>query len=158
MKVYSLACEAGHVFEGWFGSEAEYQTQEAQGLLSCPVCGVQEIKRLPSAPRLNLGVAARPPNEKAAEATPEAALPARGEGADLACIQAAWLKGVQAVLAQTRDVGERFPEEARRMHYGETPTAPIRGQASAEEAKALREEGVEVYALPLPNLLKQRAH
>jgi hypothetical protein len=155
MKVFSLACSAGHVFEGWFGGESDYLAQSASGLLSCPLCGLHDVKRLPSAPRLNLGAAA--PDDAQAEGTESSARAQSPESAQ-AAYAAAWLEQMQSVLAQTRDVGERFPEEARRMHYGESPTEPIRGQASADEARALREEGIELMVLPVPESLKKGSH
>jgi len=157
MKVLDLVCAEGHVFEGWFGSEAEFQGQHARGLIACPLCGDKAVTRRPSAPRLNLSGAREP--AAAAAPGPAAAVPAASPGAgDQAALQAAWLRAVQQVFERTEDVGERFPEEARRIHYGETEARGIRGQASAEERAALAEEGIEVVALPLPVPLKDGQH
>jgi hypothetical protein len=136
MKVLNLRCTNGHGFEGWFGSDDDYMDQNGRGLIECPLCADRVITRLPSAPRLNLSGAREPDSPKAAPAA-----------ADL---QALWLQAVQQLLARTEDVGERFPDEARRIHYGEAEERAIRGQASAEEREALLEEGIEVVAIPLP--------
>lgn len=141
MKVLDLRCAQGHRFEGWFASDEDEAAQRARGLLTCPLCGDGDVQRLPSAPRLNLG-SGRP-----AETT--LALPAPDDP------HAKWLRAMRKVMENTEDVGERFPEEARRIHYGEVPVRGIRGQASPAEAKALAEEGIEVMALPLPSSLKE---
>jgi hypothetical protein len=139
MKVVDMRCAQGHRFEGWFASDDDEASQRERGLLVCPLCGDGDVRRLPSAPRLNLG-AARP-----AETV---ALPAADD------LQAQWLQAVRRVIERTEDVGERFAEEARRIHYGEVPQRGIRGQASRNEAEALKEEGIEVMTLPLPVALK----
>lgn len=131
MKVLNLRCTHGHGFEGWFSSEEDFLGQQERGLLSCPICGSADVARLPSAPHLNLG--AQPPEQ--GEET-------RG--------QAAWLHMVREVLAHTEDVGERFAEEARRIHYGEVEQRGIRGQATAEQTEELLDEGIPVLPLPLP--------
>jgi hypothetical protein len=146
MKVLNLRCANGHGFEGWFGSEDDFLDQNGRGLLECPLCADKVVTRLPSAPRLNLSAA----REKAPAETPPAP-PAPPQAADL---QAAWLKAVRELVARTEDVGERFATEARRIHYGETPERAIRGQATADEREALRDEGIEIMALPLPQALK----
>jgi hypothetical protein len=141
MKVLNLRCANGHGFEGWFASDDDFMDQNGRGLVECPLCSDRVVTRLPSAPRLNLSGAREPAATPAAEAQP----------ADL---QAAWLKAVRHMLASTEDVGERFPDEARRIHYGETEHRPIRGQATPEQRAALHEEGIEVVAIPVPNALK----
>ena len=136
MKVLNLQCSHQHAFEGWFGSDDEFQGQLARGLVECPLCGDTGITKLPSAPRLNFGAQPEAPARQDVVAAPEADL------------QRAWLKMVRHVMANTEDVGERFAEEARRIHYGETGERAIRGQASREEAKALTDEGIEFTSLP----------
>ncbi|MDO5086968.1 MAG: DUF1178 family protein [Comamonadaceae bacterium] len=161
MKVLDLQCAQGHVFEGWFASEDEFQNQRSGGLLTCPVCNEVDVIKLPSAPRLNLGAAppagqalaqARAPTQAPEASGHAAAAPARAEPSTAAAValQAAWMKAVRRVMAETEDVSERFAEEARRMHYGETAERGIRGQASAEETAALLDEGIAVLPLPLP--------
>ncbi|MBT9490622.1 MAG: DUF1178 family protein [Rubrivivax sp.] len=140
MKVLNLRCAHGHGFEGWFGSDDEFGDQNGRGAIECPMCSDRVITRLPSAPRLNLS--------GAREATPAAA----PQPADL---QAAWLAAARQLIAQTEDVGERFPDEARRIHYGEIEQRGIRGQATPEQREALRDEGIEVVALPMPAALKE---
>lgn len=143
MKVLDLQCAQQHSFEGWFGSEAEFQDQLARGLVECPLCGDAAVTKLLSAPRLNLGSGKEPAARADVVAAPEATM------------QAAWMKMVRHVLAHTEDVGQRFPEEARRMHYGETEERGIRGQASPGETQALLEEGIGVLPLPIPKALKE---
>lgn len=154
MKVLDLQCPASHVFEGWFASEDDFQGQLQRGLVECPVCGDTHITKKLSAPRLNLG-AAQP-----AVATPVPAANAGKRdvtnmpGSPEAALQAAWMQAVRHVMANTEDVGERFAEEARKIHYGETEERGIRGQASREETEALLEEGIGVMPLPMPKGLK----
>lgn len=142
MKVLDLRCANGHGFEGWFASEDDFLSQNGRGLVECPLCADRVVTRLPSAPRLNLS---------GARAEPPAPRPAEPQVADL---QAMWLQTVRHLLAHTEDVGERFAEEARRIHYGETPERGIRGQTSDEERAALHDEGIEVLSVPVPRALK----
>jgi len=145
MKVLNLQCGQAHGFEGWFASEDDFQGQLARGLVECPLCGDTAIAKLPSAPRLNLGASA-----------PAAAPTGKQEVASVpnAQMQAAWMQLVKQVMANTEDVGERFAEEARKIHYGETEERGIRGQASREETQELLEEGIGVLPLPVPKGLK----
>jgi hypothetical protein len=144
MKVLNLRCANGHGFEGWFGSDDDFMDQNGRGLVECPLCSDRIVTRLPSAPRLNLSGAREP------AAVPEAAKP-EPKAADL---QAAWLAAARRLLAETEDVGERFADEARRIHYGEVAQRGIRGQTTPQEREALHEEGIETFALPLPAALK----
>jgi hypothetical protein len=137
MKVYNLSCEHNHRFEGWFSSEDDFNAQLAQQRIECPICDGHTITRLPSAPRLNLSTAQ----------TPEV-----GAGARL---QAKLIDIARRVIANTEDVGERFAEEARRIHYNEVPERGIRGVATVDECEALAEEGIDVMTLPVPTALKQ---
>lgn len=149
MLVLNLACPQGHLFEGWFGSAGDFESQQQRRLISCPVCGQQEISRLPSAPRLNVAklkgdaALAAPRVEPAGEMAPEQQQLQRR-------LQQLALQAVRQLMANTEDVGERFAEEARRIHYGETEERGIRGRTSADEAQALAEEGIAV--MPLPDL------
>jgi hypothetical protein len=138
MKVLNLRCANDHRFEGWFDSEDDFRSQQQKSLVQCPLCGDGAVAPLPSAPRLNVS------NLRAAPALPDAP----------AARQSQWLRAVRHMLANTEDVGERFPEEARRIHYGEVEERGIRGQASREAAEALREEGIDVVAVALPEALK----
>ncbi len=136
MLVLNLACALDHGFEGWFGSADDFESQRERGLVSCPICANVEIKRMPSAPRLNVRSAIEP-------------VPA----ADL---RAQMMQAVQQIISKTEDVGPRFAEEARRIHHGEAPERAIRGQASAEETRELVDEGIPV--LPLPVLTDGALH
>lgn len=158
MKVLDLRCANGHGFEGWFASEEDFLDQNGRGLVECPLCADRVVRRLPSAPRLNLSGAREPvavgdvpsgkvPGGEVIASTP-AALPAAAD------LQALWVQAVQHALRHTDDVGERFAEEARRIHYGETESRGIRGVASPQERQALHEEGIEVMSLPMPAALK----
>jgi hypothetical protein len=143
MKVLNLRCTHDHRFEGWFASDADFISQCERGLVACPLCDDKTISRLPSAPRLN-GSSLRGDAARAPAATEVAHARAQGR----------WLRAMRDMIASTEDVGDRFPEEARRIHYGEAEERGIRGRATPEDADALRDEGIEVVALALPEPLK----
>ncbi len=166
MKVLNLRCAAGHAFEGWFGSESDFQSQQSRGQLVCPLCGVDQINRLPSAPRLNLsGAKSDEPHAGTVEPTGAAAPTQPGPApaslpvpSHTHALQDAWVAAVKAVLSNTEDVGPAFAEEARRIHYGESELRGIRGVATDAERVALTEEGIEVHTLAVPEALKGRTH
>lgn len=138
MKIFDLLCGAGHRFEGWFASAEEFATQKAKGQVGCPSCGAHEVDRVPSATRFNTG-AAQPP------------VPAQPAGQDpLAIAQKLYSRMLDELLTRSEDVGKKFPEEARRIHYQEAPERMIRGQATQEEHDALVDEGIPVARLPIP--------
>ena len=139
MKVFDLCCDAEHLFEGWFASQDQFDAQLLAGKIGCPLCGSAVIRRRPSAARLNLG-----PSTAVAAAMP-----------DPAQLQTAFVRAAIQVIANTEDVGERFAEEARRIHYKEVPERGIRGVATRSEAQELEEEGVRVMAFPFPELAKE---
>jgi hypothetical protein len=154
---YSLACERQHVFESWFQNSAAYDRQAARGLVTCPLCGSAKVEKAIMAPSLGRaarkGAAAAP----AAPAAPETpAAPASEEKTPVAMVSPEE-REVRAKLRELRDhltknsdyVGQKFPEEARKMHYGEVEHRSIYGEASAEDAKALHEEGIEFHPLPV---------
>ena len=141
MKVLNLRCANGHGFEGWFASDDEFMAQNGSGLIECPLCADRIISRMPSAPRLNLSAQREP-------------APAAPTAAAAQPLQTQWVAAVRRMLENTDDVGERFPEEARRIHYGEVEARGIRGQASADERQALLDEGIEIMSLPIPAALK----
>ncbi len=156
MKVLNLQCSHQHAFEGWFGSEDDFQSQLTRGLLTCPLCADPAIQKMPSAPRLNLGASAALP--EAASTSREVSVPAAQQvvaSGGQAAGQAEFLKALRHVLAHTEDVGERFADEARAMFYGDAEQRNIRGQASRAEAIELLEEGIEVMSLPLPAAVKE---
>ena len=150
MKVLDLLCASDHAFEGWFGSEEDYQSQLARGLVQCPMCGSGEIRKGLSAPRLNLHAASTAAEERRQVSAPE--LPS---DASPQALQAAWLHMARQVMARTEDVGQRFATEARRMHYGEIEERAIRGQATPEQTVELLEEGIAVLPLLLPEAAKE---
>lgn len=143
MKVLNLRCSNDHRFEGWFASSDDFLSQGERGLVACPMCNDSSIVRLPSAPRLNVSK-----QREVVAGEPSAVVPMQAQ------MQAHWLRAVRHMMKNTEDVGDRFPEEARRIHYGESEERGIRGRASPEDANALREEGIEVVAVALPEPLK----
>jgi hypothetical protein len=145
MKVLDLKCSHEHRFEGWFASTEEFESQLSRKLVACPVCSITEINRTPSAPRLNLSSNRSDNSASSPETTP---------GNDHA-MQARALQFMREVLKNTENVGDRFAEEARRIHYDEAPARNIRGVATREDAHALIEEGIEVMPLPVPAALKE---
>ena len=162
MKVLNLQCSHQHAFEGWFGSEDDFQSQLTRGLVTCPLCGDPAIRKMPSAPRLNLGAsAALPETASTSREVSVAAAPASHPAQQVVAAggppagQAEFLKALRHVLANTEDVGERFADEARAMHYGDAKHRNIRGQASRAEAVELLEEGIDVMPLPLPAAVKE---
>ena len=152
MKVLDLKCAQQHLFEGWFASEDDFQSQLARGLVECPLCADVSISKQLSAPRLNLG-ASTSTELVPAQAAPTAVSPQDRQA--LQDMQGDWLKTMRQVMANTEDVGSHFAEVARQMHYGEADERSIRGQASREEAVALLEEGISVLPLPMPASLKE---
>jgi hypothetical protein len=145
MKVLNLGCANDHRFEGWFASDDDFQSQFERGLVECPMCGDKTVTRFPTAPRLNVSKTREPASSAPA---------ASGKSPIEMTMQAAWLRAVRHVMSTTDDVGDRFAEEARRIHYGEIDMRAIRGQATPDEAQALQEEGIEVVSLPIPPSLK----
>ena len=150
---YNLRCEKGHAFESWFQSSSAYEAQEKRKLVNCPVCGSAKVERGIMAPQI---VSKR--GRESAEAAPatatttEVAAPAASTPLLMAQERElrAKLKELREHIVKNADnVGERFPNEARKMHYGDIEHRPIYGEASPDEARALMEEGVEVSTLPL---------
>ena len=136
MKVFSLRCAFDHGFDGWFASAEAFEKQCETHLVRCPLCDSADVRRIPSAARLNLGA-------------PEKLQSVASRGAE-----ARWLKAVRQVLQNTEDVGERFAEEARKIHYHETEERAIRGVTSESERAALAEEGIDVIPVPMQALAK----
>jgi hypothetical protein len=147
MIVFDLSCHEGHRFEGWFASSTDYADQQERGLLACPSCGSAEVSKAPMAPAVPAKGNTRqevlppePPRQVANTAMPP----------EVQKALAALAKAQSAALKNSTWVGDKFAEETRKMHYGERDEAPIHGQASLAEAKALIEEGVPVAPLPFP--------
>lgn len=145
MIVFELACVLNHRFEGWFASADDFDAQRERGILQCPVCGASEVNKIPYA---KIAVTDAPAREQPFVTAP-AAVPVTQQPSPEARFKAV-AAFVARVLAQTEDVGRAFPEEARRIHYEEAPSRPIRGQATPEETRDLLEEGIEVLPLPVP--------
>jgi hypothetical protein len=144
---YALRCEAGHGFDSWFSNSAAFDRQAARGLVTCPTCGSAQVEKAIMAPALAGGHEAAPAAEP--EKTPVAIV--SKEEVELR----KKLKELRDHVTKNADyVGEKFPEEARRMHYGEIEHRSIYGEASAEAANSLAEEGIEFH--PLPRLPDER--
>ena len=137
MIVLNLACAKEHRFEGWFASSDAFEAQLASGLLSCPLCNGTDIVRLPSGPRI-------------VGALGEAAVESPAGDESLAAVERQLREALRTYVRGSEDVGERFPEEARRIHYKEAPARSIRGVASAEETHELLDEGIVVLPLLVP--------
>lgn len=133
---YTLSCESGHGFEAWFSGSADFDRQTERGLVSCPVCGSTVVSKALMAPSVSTARKQEARRTLALEAVQKEAM---------AKLKAA----VAEIRANSEDVGERFPEEARRIHYGEAETRGIIGQASADEVRELLEEGIAVAPLPV---------
>ncbi|MFZ3221184.1 MAG: DUF1178 family protein [Rhodoferax sp.] len=146
MKVLDLQCAHGHVFEGWFASEDDFLAQCEKSLVQCPVCGDPSVAKKLSAPRLNLAGGRSTEDQQQLSMAP-----ARADQA----LTAAWLAVARQIVANTADVGDRFAEEARKMHYREAEERSIRGTTTVEEARALLDEGIEILPLVLPTALKE---
>ena len=148
---YSLRCDRGHEFESWFQNSSAYEQQEKRKLVNCPACGSAKVERAIMAPQIvskkGRDVAVPAPAAAASEVAAPASTP----------LMMAQERELRAKLKELRDhivknadnVGERFPNEARKMHYGDIEHRPIYGEASPDEARALIEEGVEVSPLPV---------
>jgi hypothetical protein len=175
MKVLDLQCNEQHSFEGWFGSEDDFQSQLHRGLVECPLCGNAQITKKLSAPRFNLGKAAAPLVSSVTESKTELAIVSKPESSEqvqvlppaqrlphlpmspeiAAVMQAAWVDMAKHVMANTEDVGSSFASEARKIHYGEADERAIRGHATQEQTMELVEEGIAVMPLPIPESLKR---
>jgi hypothetical protein len=151
---YTLRCDLGHAFESWFQSSSVYESQEKRKLVTCPACGSAKVERAIMAPQIV--------SRKGRDSALPAPAPVPMAVADVAApastpLMMAQERELRAKLKELRDhivknadnVGERFPNEARKMHYGDIEHRPIYGEASPDEARALIDEGVEVSPLPV---------
>jgi hypothetical protein len=145
---YALSCDSGHNFDSWFQDSAAYDKQAKRGLVLCPVCGSSTVEKALMAPRL-----ARTKKRRAAAAPPAAPAPDKQPVAMLSPQEVEFrqkLKEVRDHLTKNSEhVGPRFPEEARKMHYGEIEHRSIYGEATLDDAAALAEEGIEFHPLPV---------
>lgn len=133
---YSLTCDNAHEFEGWFSEGADFDRQVATGFLTCPVCHSAAVSKLLMAPSVSTARKKDEMQTLAMDAMRREALEKLKEA-------------VAAVKANSEDVGTQFPEEARKIHYGEADARGIIGQATFDEAQALLEEGIEIAAIPV---------
>lgn len=145
MIVYDLLCENAHRFEGWFASPEAFSHQHDAGQLACPMCGSSSVQKQPSAPHVQTGGGSGADNGQAVMADPK-------------LLETMRKRFVEFVLQNTEDVGTRFADEARAIHYKEAPERAIRGQATAQDTRQLKDEGIEVFALPVPVLPKDKLH
>ena len=136
MIIFDLTCNSDHRFEGWFQSQENFDRQLEEGLISCPVCGSIDIRRVPSAVHLGKAVSTPDHTQNLQMVTPH------GE------VLAAYQKLLSAIVSSCEDVGKAFADEARKIHYGESDKRGIYGETSDEEAEALAEEGIEFGRLP----------
>lgn len=143
MIVFDVCCSNDHVFEGWFKDSDSFGEQVSAGAVTCPVCGDSDVHKALNAPRLG-GV-----RKGKDEATPNAAIGARGDSALKEYLGA--LHELKQHIEKNSDyVGDRFPDEARKIHYGEEDVRAIHGEATPEEAAELHDEGVEFHRIPWP--------
>ena len=157
---YALACNNGHSFESWFANSAAYDKQSKRGLVTCPVCNSAKVEKAIMAPQLHRTDVERPrpivAPPPAPPAAPTPSTPPTAPGKSPVAIMSPKERELRSKLKELRDhvtknanyVGPRFPEEARKIHYGETEHRSIYGEASPEEAKALHDEGIEFHPLP----------
>jgi hypothetical protein len=179
MIVFNLCCQQDHRFEGWFRSASDFDDQQQRGLLACPVCGSDVITKKLSAPRLNVSASreSRGLSVKGGSANQQGDVSQTADsnassnevakqnrqdkpastvsGPSIEQMQELWYRMAREVIANTEDVGDKFVEEARKIHYRETPERAIRGKASREEVQELSEEGIDIYAMPIPESLKE---
>ncbi|MGL3609173.1 DUF1178 family protein [Rhizobium sp. G187] len=133
---YSLCCDKAHEFDGWFSESAEFDRQKASGFLTCPICGSEDVSKVLMAPSVSTA--------RAREATQALAVSAAQKQAMIKLKEA-----IREIRASSEDVGTRFPEEARKIHYGEAEARGIIGEASAVEVKSLIDEGIEIAPIPV---------
>jgi hypothetical protein len=133
---YALTCDNAHPFEGWFASSADFDRQVEQGFLTCPACGSSSVSKTLMAPSVSTARKKEETRTLVMDAAQAEAL-------------ARLKETVAAIKANAEDVGAKFPEEARKIHYGETEQRGIIGQATATEARALIEEGIDIAAIPI---------
>jgi hypothetical protein len=150
--VFNLGCENSHRFEGWFTSSEDFEHQVGRKLVACPLCGNANIVRFPHASRINIGKPGGRERAVRAAAAAEQKRMYTNAGTEVLA------KLIEHIVENTEDVGAAFPEEARKIHYCETPERRIRGTASSEEVEALKDEGIEVVALPIPSHRLGKTH
>lgn len=143
MIVFNLACNRAHQFEGWFGSADDFTSQAEAGSIACPVCGSVKVEKQLSAPYVNT---------RSSEGDEARQVTVANAG------QALRQKFIEHVLNNTENVGRRFPEEARRIHYKESPERAIRGTASTREVVELQDEGIDILAVQDLHAIPDKLH
>ncbi|HSD39389.1 MAG TPA: DUF1178 family protein [Rhodocyclaceae bacterium] len=152
MIVVDLICEHEHRFEGWFACSEDIESQQKRGLLTCAICGSHNMRRLPSAPHVQSSSSIDEPGvETAAGASVEASAgtPVNAGLPEAQHLLQLLVKKLQESAERSEDVGEDFPEEVRRIHFGDAEERAIRGKATNSEVTALLEEGISVLPLPI---------
>ena len=144
MIIYDLSCDNDHKFEGWFRSADDFEQQLQKNLIACPQCDSHVVRRIPSAVAIasHSTTPEATPSNGASEVGSTALMPVGSQAIAL------YRQLVQAIVANSEDVGQSFAEEARKIHYNEAPERPIRGHATADECDALRDEGIQILSLP----------
>jgi hypothetical protein len=145
---YRLNCRKGHQFEGWFANSKAYDRQAKQGRVTCPNCGTSKVSKALMAPSIAKGSKPKRRTKSSEQPSAEAPRPDTQRVAAHKELAAAMRKLRAEVEAKSEYVGSRFPEEARKIHYEESPARGIHGEATAEEAKSLSDEGIEFFPLP----------
>ena len=134
LKVFDLCCDQAHHFEGWFASAEDCEAQAQRGLVACPICHTTQVQRKLSAPYVN--------RSGSMSSTPDIS------EQQIEQVKAAVMQGLRNMITQAEDVGERFTEEAIKIHHGDAKERSIRGQASPEQQEQLLDEGIDVFAIP----------
>ncbi len=150
MIKYTLACDKGHSFESWFADSAAYDKQAKRGLVACPQCGSAKVDKAIMAPRLS-------GTRKRGRAQEITVAPEKAQDKSNVAVMSPVEQELRSKLKELREhivknadnVGEKFPEEARKIHYGETEHRSIYGVASLDDAKELAEEGIDVHPIPV---------
>jgi hypothetical protein len=146
MIVLNLQCNAGHAFEGWFASTSAFDNQVGAGQVTCPVCGHEQVHRLPSGPHVKRSGTSAPIETAASQNSP-----AVGSATPPAIDPAKLLQAFASLMDEAEDVSTRFAEEARKIHYGDAEARNIKGKATLEETSELLEEGITVLPIPIPD-------
>lgn len=150
MIVFDLKCDAGHVFEAWFGSSEDFEGQRARGLVACPVCESASVEKAVMAPRVGAKGNTRPEPKPVVPRPETPVAMARQPDARMKGLLGELAKAQAEMLSKSENVGTRFAEEARAIHACESNERPIHGQATLGDARDLIDEGIPVAPLPLP--------